>query len=91
MTIERPMFPPVAESSVVEFPKKPIKSAKRKSALVGIRRSGLDLVPSKKTPKDEIATQEQCASLKFRALRRSEKAMDAWSSDRTRGVVRALP
>jgi hypothetical protein len=33
MTIERPMFPPVAESSVVEFPKKPIKSAKRKSAL----------------------------------------------------------
>jgi hypothetical protein len=77
MTNERPMFPPCAEPSVVEFPKKPIKPAKRRSALVGIKRSGLDLVPSTKTPKDKIATQEQCANMKFRALRRSEKAMNA--------------
>jgi hypothetical protein len=62
---------------VVEFPLQPKQPAKRKSALVGIRRSGLELVPSKKTPKDEIATQEQCANMKFRALRRSEKAMSA--------------
>jgi hypothetical protein len=64
-------------SKIVKFPKRPAKPAKRKSALVGIKRSGLDLVPSTKTPKDQIATQEQCAGMKFRALRRSEKAMNA--------------
>jgi hypothetical protein len=62
---------------IVEFPKRPPRPAKRKSALVGLKRSGLELVPSTKIPKDKVATQEQCASVKFRALRRSEKAMKA--------------
>jgi hypothetical protein len=64
-------------SKIVKFPKRPAKPAKRKSALVGIKRSGLDLVATKKTPKDELATHEQYSNMKFRALRRSEKAMNA--------------
>lgn len=75
MTLE--MSPPRAEPSVVKFPAQPKRPAKRKSALVGIKRSGLELVRSTKTPKDEIATQEQCAKMKFRALRRSESVMNA--------------
>jgi hypothetical protein len=77
MTIERPMFPPRAEPSIVEFPAQPKRPAKRKSALVGIKRSGLDLVPSTKTPKDELATQDQCAKVKFRAWKKTETAMNA--------------
>jgi hypothetical protein len=77
MTIERPMFPPRAEPSVIEFPKRPAKPAKRKSALVGIKRTRFDLVPSKKTPKDKIATHEQCAKIKFRAWKKTERAMNA--------------
>jgi hypothetical protein len=64
-------------SKIVKFPAQPKRPAKRKSALVGIKRSGLDLVPSKKTPKDKIATQEQCAGMKFRAWKRTETAMNA--------------
>jgi len=64
-------------SKIVEFPKKPIKPAKRKSALVGIKRSGLDLVPSTKTPKDEFATQDQYAKIKFRAWKKTKTAMNA--------------
>jgi hypothetical protein len=52
-------------SKIIEFPKKPIKPAKRKSALVGIKRSGLELVPSKKTPKDKCATHDQLAAMEF--------------------------
>jgi hypothetical protein len=77
MTLERPMFPPRAEPSVIEFPKQPKPPTKRKSALVGIKRSGLDLVPSKKTPKDKIATHEECAKMKFRAWKKTETAMNA--------------
>jgi hypothetical protein len=64
-------------SKIVEFPKKPIKPAKRKSAVVGIKRSGLDLVPSTKTPKDQLASHEELANTKFRAVRKTEKAMNA--------------
>jgi hypothetical protein len=69
--------PRITASKIVEFPKRSAKPAKRKSALVGIKRSGLDLVPSKKTPKGKLATKEEYAAIKFRAWRRSGKAMNA--------------
>ena len=72
------MFPLRAdEPSVIEFPKQPAKPAKRKSAVVGIKRSGLDLVPSTKTPKHQLASHEELANTKFRAVRKTEKAMNA--------------
>ena len=64
-------------SKIVEFPKKPIKPAKRQSALVGLRDSGLDLVARKKTPREKRATQKDYAKIKFRALKRDERVMRA--------------
>jgi hypothetical protein len=64
-------------SKIVEFPKKPIKPAKRKSALVGLRDSGLDLMPRKKAPKGELATNADYAKIKFQALKRDEGVMRA--------------
>jgi hypothetical protein len=61
---------------------------KRRSALVGIKRNGLDLVPSKKTPKGKLATKEEYATIKFRAWTRSEKAMNALGAGRhDRGIA----
>lgn len=62
--------PRTTASKIIGFPKQPAKPAKRESALIGIKRSGLDLVPSTKTPKDEIATHEECAKIKFRAWKK---------------------
>jgi hypothetical protein len=42
-----------------------------------VRRSGLDLVPSKKVQKTKLATQEEMAKLKFRALKRDDRIMHA--------------
>jgi hypothetical protein len=109
MTIERPMFPPRAESvhafpaqassdrrpdetltsdspmpaesptaAIVDFPgqhKEP--PAKQRSALLGLRDSGLELVSRQKTPKNQQATQEDYARIKFRAVKRDERVMNA--------------
>ena len=60
-------------SNVTQFPAQPKKPpARRKSAMHGVRRSGLNLVPSKKVQKTKLATQEETPKLKFRSLKRDE-------------------
>lgn len=65
------------ENTVVQFPAQPKeKPAKRKSALVGLRDSGLMLVPRKKSPKKgRQATKEDYAKVNFRAVKRDDKVM----------------
>jgi len=78
-------------SKIIGFPEKPIKPAKRKSALVGIKRSGLDLVPSTKTAKDKLANHEQYAKIKFRAWKKTETAMNALGAGwHDRGITARL-
>src|SRR5260370_26569982 len=88
MTIERPMFPPRAEPSVIEFPKKPIKPAKRKSALVGLKRSGLELVPRRNEAKGEPATNEQMAKTDFSPWEKRDSDLTAFGGEHwhTQGI-----
>jgi hypothetical protein len=81
MTIERPMFPPRAEPSVIEFPNKPIKPAKRKSALDGLLRSGLELVPSRSEAKGEPETNEQIAKTDFIPWKKHDRDLAAFGAE----------
>jgi hypothetical protein len=74
--------PKPAESGVVRFPGKPKdKPADRKSAIAGVRRSGFDLVPHQKLPKDKIATQEQCAKMAFKPWKKDDKDLEVFGGD----------
>jgi hypothetical protein len=60
-------FHDAIKAPVVKFPasEKPAKT-KRESALSRVKRSGLDIVPSKKRD-GKIATEQDYASVKFKA------------------------
>jgi hypothetical protein len=68
-------------SKIVEFPKKPIKPAKRKSALVGLKRSGLELVPSRSEAKGEPATNEQMAKMDFSPWKKDDRDLIAFGGE----------
>jgi hypothetical protein len=100
MTIERPMFPPRAESvdsfssesgnlnspkpvegNTVAFPKPFKRPKKRKSALVGLKRSGLELVPSRSEAKGEPATEEQMAKIDFSPWKKNDSDLTTFGGE----------
>jgi hypothetical protein len=81
MTIERPMFPPRADDTIVQFPNSK-KKTKRKSAVTDLPKSGFDLVRSKPpTKKGKAATPEQWAALEFEPWTKGDKEKELFGGE----------
>jgi hypothetical protein len=68
-------------SKIVKFPKRPTRPAKRKSALKGLKRSGLKLVLSRSEAKGESATNEQMAKMDFSPWKKDDRDLAAFGDE----------